>query len=315
MSRWVVTGGAGFIGSHLVAALLARGDRVVVLETFASGTRETLAPLGRNRNLRVIEGCAGEPSVVAAAMAGSDGVFHLAAKVRVQDCIADWLDGHRANATMALTVMHEAARAGRPVVYASSAAVYGDRSGGVCHEELAERPRSPYGADKLACEHHARAFWEVRWLPSAGLRFFNVYGPGQRADSPYAGVIARLLDDVAAGRAHTICGDGRQTRDFVHVSDVVRALCAAMARLRERPAALVANVCTGHATSILEAAAVIDRLAGRTPRLRWADTRPGDIRHSRGDPSVMRRLGIGTTVPLEVGLADMVAPLVDRSVA
>lgn len=318
MTHWLVTGGAGFIGSHLVRSLLQAGHAVTAIDNFSTGLRENLAGLAPWRRLTVIEGDAASPEVLCRAMeAPLDGVFHLAATVQVQDCIRDWLGSHRANATMTLTLMSEASRHGRlPVVYASSAAVYGDRSDEICHEDLAERPFSPYGADKLACESHARAFAAIHGLPSAGLRLFNVYGPRQRSDSAYSGVLARFIDDIERDTSHTIYGLGDQTRDFIHVSDVVQVMARAMDMLVTEHRAHIVNVCTGVSTSVAEAARLIDGIAGRSHPAHHAPPRTGEIRHSRGSTALMGHLlGQRDFLPLEVGLAEMMSAGVRRRIA
>ncbi|MGR3314329.1 NAD-dependent epimerase/dehydratase family protein [Roseovarius indicus] len=318
MKMWIVTGGAGFIGSHLVRALLCAGHEVTVIDNFSTGRRENLSGISAWHGLTVIDGDAGDPQVLRRAMrATPDGIFHLAATVQVQDCIRDWLGSHRANATMTLTLMSEASQNGAvPVVYASSAAVYGDRSDEICHEDLAERPLSPYGADKLACEHHARAFEAIHGLPSAGLRFFNVYGPRQRADSAYAGVLARFISDAENGTLHTIFGDGEQTRDFIHVSDVVQVMSRAMDLIVTERRAHIVNVCTGVSTSVTEAAQLIDRIAGHSIACKHAPARRGEIRHSRGSTALMGHLlGQRDFLGLEEGLLPMLATTATQRIA
>ncbi|MCA0918753.1 NAD-dependent epimerase/dehydratase family protein [Pseudooceanicola nanhaiensis] len=318
-AHWLVTGGAGFIGGHLVRRLCAQGDRVTVVDDLSTGRRANLPQGRRAPALDLVVGDIAEPEVLDRAMTGVAGVFHCAATVNVQDCIADWLGAHRANSTGTLHVFDTAQRLGRlPVVYASSAAVYGNRSGERCHEEMPERPLSPYGADKLACEHQARAFWEIHGLPSAGLRLFNVYGPGQQDGSPYSGVLARFLRNRAEGSGHVVFGDGQQTRDFVHVSDVVQAMLAAMARLTERPQSFVSNVCTGHSASLIELSCLLDGLSPGAPApITFHPERPGDIRHSSGDTRRMRSLlGLTHLVSLEEGLrAQLLAPATLRHVS
>ena len=318
MKHWLVTGGAGFIGSHLVELLLQAGDSVTVVDDFSTGRRENLAGVAQRQRLTVVEGDVGDARVLHRAMtAPLDGIFHLAATVQVQDCIRDWLGSHRVNATTTLTVMSEACLHGAmPVVYASSAAVYGDRSQDICHEDLVERPLSPYGADKLACEHHARAFGAIHGLASAGLRLFNVFGPRQRADSPYCGVLARFIADVEAGQPHTIFGDGEQTRDFIHVADVVAIMQAIMDHTIAAPEARIINVCSGRSTSVLEVAGLIDGIAGSEPALRHAPARAGEIRHSRGSTALMcHLLGPRAFLSLEDGVASMMAAQARQRIA
>ncbi len=200
------------------------------------------------------------------------------------------------------------ARGGKPipVVYASSAAVYGDNPALPLGEDAAARPLSAYGADKLGCELHARVAASVHGVPATGLRFFNVYGPRQDPRSPYSGVISIFCDRLGAGRDITVFGDGGQTRDFVYVGDVVAGLLAAMAALTGEGAAAagVYNVCTGRPTTIAALAETIGRLRGIEPRISHAAARAGDIRASVGDPGRLARLlGVRAETPLAQGLA------------
>jgi len=281
MKRWLVTGGCGFIGSHLVDALLARGDTVRILDDLSTGKRHDVLA---GAELRV--GDVADRDEVARALTGVDGCFHLAAVASVERCTQDWLGSHRTNLTGTVTVFDAARSAGPsplPVVYASSAAVYGDNPHVPLSETATTRPLSAYGADKLACEFHAQVAWGVHRVPNLGLRFFNVYGPRQDPSSPYSGVISIFSDRLAAGQPIDILGDGEQTRDFVYVSDVVSHLVAGMAVLRE--GAGLFNVCTGRAASILALARIMGEAIGRKPDIRHGPSRVGDIRSSIGDPS------------------------------
>src|SRR5690348_8458986 len=187
MSTWLVIGGAGFIGSHLCDALLARGDSVRVLDDLSTGRLANLPP-----GVRFIQGDVADPACVSAAMAGVDGCFHLAAIASVEKGVTDWLGTHRANLTGTITVLDAIRRQGSriPVVYASSAAVYGDAAAMPITEATPCRPLSAYGADKFGGELHAAVGTQVHGIPTAGLRFFNVYGPRQDPKSPYSGVIS-----------------------------------------------------------------------------------------------------------------------------
>jgi UDP-glucose 4-epimerase len=297
MTIWLVTGGAGFIGSHLCDALLQNGDRVRALDDLSTGRRENLPP-----DVELIEGDVADAAVVRNAMGGVAGCFHLAAIASVERGVTDWLGTHRANLTGTITVF-DAARATRvPVVYASSAAVYGDVASVPIAEDAPCRPLSAYGADKLGCELHARVASHVHGVPTVGLRFFNVYGPRQDPRSPYSGVISIFGERIRRGAPIDVFGDGEQTRDFVYVVDVVAALLAAM---RRPPAdAPVFNVCTGHPTSVLELAHAIAALAGVQADIRHAPPRAGEIRQSTGVPARARSvLGLQEPVPLRTGLA------------
>ncbi len=290
--------------------LLGAGCRVTVVDDFSTGDRKRLTARHASGRLRILDRDIRDPACLRETMALVDGVFHLAARVSVPDCIDDWIGNHGLNVTATLglfDVVREVKRV--PVVYASSAAVYGNQSDLMCHEEMAGRPISPYGADKLSCENHARAFWSIHGIPSAGLRFFNVYGPGQPTASPYAGVIWRFVQSISAGKAPEIHGDGGQSRDFVHVSNAVDALIAGMARLSDQPDALVCNVCTGISHSVRDIAYLLADILGAGPlRLAHLPARSGDIRHSRGDPRHLQRtLAPGPFLTLQEGLADWLA--------
>lgn len=296
MSTWLVTGGAGFIGSHLCEALLARGDAVRVLDDLSTGRRENLPS-----DATLIEGDVADPGTVRDAVEGISGCFHLAAIASVERGVKDWLGTHRVNLTGAITVFDAVRPTRIPVVYASSAAVYGDSATVPVTEAAERRPHSAYGADKLGCELHARVASHVHAIPTVGLRFFNVYGPRQDPRSPYSGVISIFCERIRRGAPIDIFGDGGQTRDFVYVTDVVAALLAAM---RLVPAdAPVFNVCTGVATSVLELARVISELTGVRLDARHGPPRAGEIRHSTGSPALSREiLGMAEPANLRSGL-------------
>jgi UDP-glucose 4-epimerase len=300
MATWLVTGGCGFIGSHLVDALLARGDRVRVLDDLSTGRRDNLPP-----GVEVLVGDVADRGLVERAFEGVDGCFHLAAVASVQRGNEDWLGTHRSNLTGTIAVLDAArARDGRgplPVVYASSAAVFGDNAEIPLTEASSTRPLSAYGADKLGSEQHAAVAWHVHGVPTVGFRFFNVYGPRQDPKSPYSGVIAIFADRAAAGAEIRIDGDGGQTRDFVFVADVVRHLLAGMSAAGR--GARVYNVCTGRETSVLELARIIRAVAGSASPIVHRDARAGDIRRSLGDPSrATAELGVAAGTGIEAGL-------------
>ncbi len=296
MTLYLVTGGAGFIGPHLCEALLERGDAVRVLDDLSTGKRENLPP-----GVPLIEGDVADPAAVRAAVDGIAGCFHLAAIASVDHGVTDWLGTHRANLTGAITVFDAVRVTRTPVVYASSAAVYGDAAAVPIVEACEPRPLSAYGADKLGCELHARVASHVHGIPAVGLRFFNVYGPRQDPLSPYSGVISIFCERIRRGAPIDIFGDGGQTRDFVYVADVVAALLAAM---RLAPAdAPVFNVCTGIATSVLALAHTIAELAGTRLEARDKPPRAGEIRHSTGSPALSHaRLELDPPISLRNGL-------------
>jgi UDP-glucose 4-epimerase len=311
MATFLVTGGCGFIGSHLVDLLLRQGHRVRVLDDLSTGRTHNLAP-----EAELMIGDVADATLVTLALRGVTGCFHLAANASVQASTEDWLGSHNTNLTGTITVFDAARSRAVPVVYASSAAVYGDSADQRLSEMAPTRPLSAYGADKLGCEMHARVAASVHGVPTAGLRLFNVYGPRQDPASPYAGVISVFAARAMAGEAMAVYGDGEQTRDFIFVADVAAHLTAAMDRLLERQrdgkqaATAVFNVCTGQATRIRDLAAIIARLSGRPLNLQTQPARTGDIRRSLGDPSAaIRHLRIAATTALEDGLRQTLSRL------
>lgn len=300
MSKYLVTGGCGFIGSHLVDALHRRGDHVRVLDDLSTGMLYHKPP-----GVEFILGDVADPRMVETAMRDRDGCFHLAAIASVEKGNADWLGTHRTNLGGTIAVFEAARHAGcgpLPVVYASSAAVYGDNPDTPLSEDAVPRPLSAYGADKLGCEMHGAVARRVHGVPNCGLRFFNVYGPRQDPKSPYSGVISIFCDRLKARQDITMFGDGYQTRDFIYVGDVVTALLAAMDKCSL--SGQVLNVCTGKATTLRELTNTLGALLGCEPRIRFAAPRRGDIRNSFGDPAKAERvLGFSASTNLPAGLA------------
>jgi UDP-glucose 4-epimerase len=306
VALYLVTGGCGFIGSHLCEALLAHGHAVRILDDLSTGKLEN-----KPAAAELLRGDVADVGLAARAMAGVDGCFHLAAVASVERGNQDWLGAHRTNLTGAITIFDAARRARAdgakaPVVYASSAAVYGDNPQIPLAESAVAQPLSAYGADKLGCELHARVATHVHGVPTAGMRFFNVFGPRQDPKSPYTGVISIFCDRLRAGSGIRIDGDGEQTRDFIYVGDAVAALMAALKGMNDDSP--VFNICTGRATSILALAQTVAELCGRAPEIAFAAPRIGDIRASLGDPQRAReRLGFGAQVSLRDGLARTLA--------
>jgi len=302
MARFAVTGGCGFVGSHLVDALIARGDRVRVLDDLSAGKCENLNP-----EAELDVGSVTDADAVRRVVAGCDGVFHLAAVASVQRCNEAWRDSHLVNLAGSVTVLEAARDVGRiPVVYASSAAVYGDNANTPLKETEPPRPLTAYGVDKYGSELHAGVAGRIHGVPSFGLRFFNVFGPRQDPSSPYSGVISIFAARMAVGRDITIHGDGGQTRDFVHVDDVAGHLLSGMTAADV--AAPVANVCTGTGTSVLQLAEALRLLTGYRGAIGHGPARAGDIRISVGDPSfAISRLKRRATVGLQEGLSGLLA--------
>ena len=299
MALYAITGGAGFIGSHLADDLLADGHAVRVLDDLSTGRRAQL-----DQRAELIVADVADPAALARLLDGAEAVFHLAAIASVVRSSEDWAGTHRVNQGGSIAVLEAARRAGgMPVVYASSAAIYGDQPG-PAHEALIPVPLSAYGADKLGSEIQAGVAFRVHGVPTCGLRFFNIYGTRQDPTSPYSGVISIFAARIARGERLTIHGDGQQRRDFVHVGDAVRHLRAGLRLLRDQPQAAVVNVCTGTGTTILELAHTLGRIAGRAPETALAPPRAGDIRVSVGEPGRARALlGIEAATSLQDGLA------------
>jgi UDP-glucose 4-epimerase len=296
---FVVTGGAGFIGSHLADALLALGHGVRVLDNFSTGRVENL-----DARCEVITGDVADPRPVMRALKDADGCFHLAAISSVARANESWIETHRTNLTGTITVLDAARAHGRiPVVYASSAAVYGDQGSDPISEYVQPAPLTAYGADKLGSELHARVAYGVHGVPTMGLRMFNVYGPRQDPASPYSGVISIFARAIARRAPVTVHADGMQIRDFVFVSDVVDHFIAAMATLRETPSAAVVNVCTAIGTRIRDLATMLGEIERTAADIRTGPARAGDIRSSIGDPALAARLlGLRASVDLRRGL-------------
>lgn len=304
----LVTGGCGFIGSHLVEALLKEGKRVRVLDNLSSGYRRNLEPFGRE--VEVIIGDVRDPAAVQQAVQGVTGIFHEAALVSVFDSIQRPADNHAINATGTLNVLLAARAAGvRRVVLASTAAAYGNDPQLPKREPMTPQPESPYAAAKVMSEHYLRMASSLYGLETVVLRYFNVYGPRQDPKSPYSGVISRFCDDVVAGRAPTLFGDGLQTRDFVFVRDVVQANLLAMSD-RVPGSGQIYNVASGTTVSLLDLLDVLGRLRGRVIQPVHQAARAGDIRHSAADiAKTNRELGYAPRYSLEVGLAELLASL------
>lgn len=301
---YLVTGGCGFVGLHLVRELLRLGHRARVLDNLSSGDARYLPG-----EAELVVADVGDRSALASAMRGVSGCFHLAAVASVEETRVAWLAGHRTNAGGTVCVLEAArdrAEGPVPVVYASSAAVYGDSGDATLNEAVGAVPRSAYGADKLGGELHARLAAELFGVPTLGLRFFNVYGPGQRSGSPYSGVISRFCERLIHGQRLLIYGDGQQTRDFVYVDDVVRALLAGMRRIPL--GGRVINVCTGHRTTIAEVAGTLATFGRVRPDFTHEPSRRGEVRHSCGCPRLLSQtLGVTAQTPLRKGLASTLA--------
>jgi UDP-glucose 4-epimerase len=300
MTKILVTGGCGFIGSHLVEALVACGRAPIVLDDLSTGKRTNI-PAG----IPVIEGSLMVPEILKQAMEGVSAVVHLAAVSSVQKCNENWVESHEVNLSGTIRVFEAARDHGHiPVIYASSAAVYGNVSTVPISEQDLPVPLTAYGVDKYGCELHAGVAGRIHGVPSVGLRFFNAYGPRQDPSSPYSGVISIFIDRMRQGTPVTIFGDGKQQRDFIHVSDVVAHLLAALDKATQ--SAPVFNVCTGTGTSISDLAQMLLKLSGSGSSLKTGPARSGDIGLSVGNnAAAITGLGVTANVCLKDGLTSL----------
>lgn len=304
MEQYVVTGGCGFIGSHLVHTLIQQGKKVIVVDDLSSGFRDTLPPTARfyQEDIR-------DSQKIKAIMNGEiSGCFHLAAVASVEKSRQEWSNTHTINSGGTLTILEAAARHKIPVVYASSAAVYGNGGPQALSESTPMNALTAYGLDKYANELHGHLGTRLYGFPTLGLRFFNVYGPGQRASSPYAGVISLFMDHLQQDKPLTIYGSGLQVRDFIYVQDVVHALDESMKKLKQAPQILapVYNVCTGIPTSLKDLIQALESVTGKQSQILHKEERLGDIFYSLGDPRNLEKdLNIRAKTPLHQGLQNL----------
>jgi len=308
--RVLVTGGGGFIGSHLAGRLAALGHRVRILDNFATGRRSNVVALDADVDL--IEGDIQSYERVHNAIAGCDLVFHQAALPSVPRSVADPLTSNATNVIGTLNVLLAARDAGvRRVVFASSSSVYGTSHELPKREDMAPMPVSPYAVAKLASEGYCRSFGEVYGLETVALRYFNVFGPRQDPRSQYAAVVPNFITSLLTGERPTIFGDGEQSRDFTYVENVVQANLLAMEA--DVAPGRVYNVACGERVSLNQLFSVLRELADRGVEPVYAAPRAGDVRHSLADLTASRRdLGYEPTVDLREGLRRSVEDLQDR---
>jgi UDP-N-acetylglucosamine/UDP-N-acetyl-alpha-D-glucosaminouronate 4-epimerase len=285
---YLVTGGAGFIGSNIVQALVERGASVRVADDFSTGKRHNLN--GLRERIELLEGDLADLDVAQRAVQGVTWIIHQAAIPSVPRSIADPLGNNRAGVVASLNLLVAAREAGvRRLVYASSSSAYGEAVNGAKREDMPVRPLSPYGVSKLAAEQYCLAFHTVYGFETVALRYFNVFGPRQDPASEYAAVIPRFITALLDGRRPTIYGDGEQTRDFTYVGNIVAANLAAL----EAPdvAGQAFNIAMGQAVSLNQLVDELRRLTGTEDiQPEYADPRPGDIRHSLADVSKAREM-------------------------
>ena len=300
MRMFLVTGGAGFIGSHIAETLVQRGDRVRVLDNLSSGHLANMDSF-RDR-IEFIEGDVTDAELVARAVEGVDCIFHEAALASVPMSLERPLDSHAACATGVVTLLDAARHAGvRRVVYAASSAAYGDRTNSDKHETDLPNPLSPYAAAKLAGELYCQAFWSSFGLETVAIRYFNVFGPRQDPNSQYSAVIPLFITAMLSGRRPVIYGDGGQSRDFSFVANVVHAnLLAADA---PDVAGRVINAADGRSIDLLKLVDLLNRLLDMDVQPQFAPPRPGDVRQSQADITLARQwLGYEPQVDFEEGL-------------
>lgn len=282
MKKYLVTGGAGFIGSHIVRALLEQGDFVRVLDNFSTGKRENVAKMD-NASFELFEGDIRDQAALAEVVKGIDIIFHEAAFISVPQSMEDPLPCFEINQRGTEFVLEAARKAGvKRVVLASSAAVYGDSEALPLDEQTPLSPLSPYAVSKRVNELYAEMYTRSFGLEVVALRYFNVYGPRQRPDSMYAAAVPIFTRRLLDGKPITIYGDGRQTRDLVYVGDIVRANLVAS----EHPAApgQVFNICTGHEIQVIDLVETLRALFPNAPAPQFAPPRAGDIYRSVGNP-------------------------------
>jgi UDP-glucose 4-epimerase len=299
----LVTGGAGFIGSHLVEHLVAAGTPVRVFDDLSTGLADNLAPFAGR--VEFVRGTLTDPDAVAKAVDGAKVVFHLGALASVARSVETPLASHAACATGTLNVLDAARRSGaRRIVYAASSSAYGGASGaGSQPETLLPAAKSPYAAAKLAGEYYMQAFAATYGLETVRLRFFNIFGPRQRADSPYSGVIALFTAAIASGKAPAVHGDGLQSRDFTYVANAVQALVKASTAPAERVSGNVYNVGTGRSVTVLDLVRELNAIFGTDLTATHGPNRAGDVRYSLADVSRTRAdLGYDPQISFEDGL-------------
>jgi len=305
MVRCLVTGGAGFIGSHLVRGLLDAGHKVRILDNFETGKRANLEEVSDRIDL--IEGDICDPIAAKEALSGVERVFHQAALASVPLSLERPLDTHRACATGTLNMLHQSVQAGvKRFVYAASSSAYGDQPTSSKRETDLPMPLSPYAVAKLTGEYYCQAYFHSFGLETVGIRYFNVFGPRQDPDSPYSAVIPLFVSRILKGQRPVVYGDGLQSRDFTYVANVVHGNLLAA----ERPniGGRVINVADGGQTTLLQLLTLLSQMLGRSVEPDFQPARVGDVRESLADITLARRLlGYEPMVRLEEGIKRTIA--------
>lgn len=303
MRKFLVTGGAGFVGSHIATALVERGDVVCVLDNLSTGDRHNLDHLAGR--IELIEGDLLDAGAVERAVESVDCIFHQAALASVPRSVEAPLDTHAACVTGTVMLLEAARRANvRRIVYAGSSSAYGDRAAdSPKHEGDLPAPLSPYAAAKLAGEFYCQAFWATYGLETVSIRYFNVFGPRQDPTSQYSAVIPIFVTAMLAGRQPTIFGDGTQSRDFTYVDNVVRGNLLAADADASAVAGKTINVACGRQTTLLELVAAINRTLGTQIEPKFDAPRAGDVKQSLADISLARELlGYAPSIEFDEGL-------------
>jgi UDP-glucose 4-epimerase len=306
MKKAIVTGGAGFIGAYLLKELVQRGYSLTIIDDLSTGKKENVASLLKKPNVKFVKGSVNDLPLLQKLFKGIDYVFHLAAIASIPRSIENPLPSHEVIAGGMLNVLI-AARDNKvkKVVNASSCAVYGDAPGLPKKEDMVKNPLSPYAVAKLAAEEYCQVFQGVYRLPTVSLRLFNIYGPGQDANSSYAAVIPKFIKLAKASRRLEIYGDGKATRDYVYIKDAVNAFVLAV----ESKATGIYNIGGGKSVNVNELARLINKLTGNKKSPIYRPPRPGDILHSRGDISKAKAFGYRPKYSLEAGLKEMIGEI------
>ncbi len=302
MRTFLVTGGGGFVGSHIAQALLARGDKVRVLDNFSTGHKSNVAAAGSG--IELIEGDITDADTVAKAVKGVDCIFHEAALASVPRSVENPLATNAACVTGTLTILNEARKAGvRRLVYAASSSAYGDQPTSSKRETDLPSPISPYGAAKFAGESYCHAFWATYKFETVCIRYFNVFGPRQDPNSQYSAVIPLFITAMLAGRQPTVHGDGQQSRDFTYIDNVVHGNLLAADAKPELACGRTFNVANGRSTSLLQLLALLNQYLGTSIEPVHTAPRVGDVRESLADITQARkRLAYEPQVTFEEGL-------------
>ncbi|KFE57139.1 NAD-dependent epimerase/dehydratase family protein [Pseudomonas syringae] len=297
----LITGGAGFIGSHLTDALLAKGYMVRILDDLSTGKRSNLPQ--DNPRVELIEGDVADAALVLRAAEGCQAVVHLAAVASVQASVDDPVKTHQSNFIGTLNICEAMRLAGiKRVVFASSAAVYGNNGEGqAISEDTPKAPLTPYASDKLSSEHYLDFYRRQHGLEPVVFRFFNIFGPRQDPSSPYSGVISIFAERAEKGLPISVFGDGEQTRDFFYVGDLVKLLTQAVELAKVEEGAI--NVGLNQTTSLNQLLSALEQVVGGLPEVSYQSARSGDIKHSRANNQrLLERFMLAEPTPLGIGL-------------